>query len=574
MPGNIPTGLSTSNMKDYREISITTLAGLFEYAEVNFADLPALKMLGGESYTYAEFAAKSRELSRLMSSYGLGSSEKVAIYSQNMPNWTVAYFSAVTFGRVVVPILAESAPNEVENIILHSESSVLFVSSAKLPSVTQPCLDALKLVICLDDFHIVKCDLSVQEQPAPVSRPSADDLAGIFYTSGTTGRAKGVMLSHGNLYQNVIAASYAYPGARKGYNFLSILPMAHTYEMSFGMLYPIYVGACVNYISKPPTPSVLLGALAKVRPQVMLSVPLIIDKIYKGSVRKTIDGSKFMTWMDKHCQRLLYRIVGIKLKKTFGGRLEFFGIGGAKLDPVVEDFLQKAKFPYAIGYGLTETAPLITYTNYRKPYKVGSLGKHAYRVKVRLGDVNKETGEGEIQCKGPNVMLGYYKDPERTASVFTEDGWFRTGDLATMTKRGVFSIKGRLGSMIVGASGENIYPEEIESVINSFPHVVESLVVKRDGKLVGLIKFDEVVEQIQKTYEDAKEAYNKASAEGKVKLEQSYNEAKKKWDEVSKSVIEFVNRQTRKSNNIQSVEAVKEPFIKTATMKIKRLFYK
>lgn len=561
--------------KDPKETSITTLAELLDYAKEHYAELPALRFVNGtQSYNYAQLAEQSLKLSQLISSYGLGSGEKVAIYSQNMPNWTAAYFSAVAYGRVVVPILAESAPNEVENIVLHSESSVLFVSTAKLPNVTQATLDAVKLVILLDDLSVNKTNIELAKQPAEVVTPKPDDLAGIFYTSGTTGRAKGVMLSHANLQQNVVAASYAYPGARLGFNWLSVLPMAHTYEMAFGMLYPIYVGACVNFIDKAPTPTVLVRSLAQVRPQVMLAVPLIIDKIYKGSVRKTIEASKFMSWMDKHCQRLLYRIVGIKLKKTFGGRLDFFGIGGAKLDPVVEDFLQKAKFPYAIGYGLTETAPLITYTNYKRPYKVGSLGKHAYRVKVRLGDVNRETGEGEIQCQGPNVMLGYYKDPERTASVFTEDGWFRTGDLATMTKRGVFSIKGRLGSMIVGVSGENIYPEEIESVINSFPHVLESVVVKRDGKLVGLVKFDDVVEQIRNTYDDAVEAYNKASEEGKEKLAKTMEEAKKKWDEVSKSIVEYVNKQTRKSNNIQAVEAVKEPFIKTATMKIKRMFYK
>ena len=284
----------------------------------------------------------------------------------------------------------------------------------------------------------------------------------------------------------------------------------------------------------------------------MLSVPLVIEKIYRSSIVPTVEKSRFLSHLKKVAPSLLYWLVGMRLKKTFGGRLKFFGIGGAKLDIEVEKFLKKARFPYAIGYGLTETAPLICNANPRQTH-LGTTGIAAYGVQVRLENRDPETGEGEIVVKGDNVMRGYYKDYERTQSVFTEDGWFRTGDLASVDKRGRYSIKGRMGSVIIGPSGENIYPEEIESVINNINDISESLVVERNGHLVALVHFNDNV--LDWNYE-------------------SQDRFVEELDRRKEEILKFVNERVNRSSRISDVEVEKEPFIKTATLKIKRFLYK
>ena len=284
----------------------------------------------------------------------------------------------------------------------------------------------------------------------------------------------------------------------------------------------------------------------------MLSVPLIIEKIYKNSVLTTISKSRVLKWMKEKMPSLLYGLIGMKLKAIFGGRIKFFGIGGAKLDSTVEAFLKKAHFPYAIGYGMTECAPLICTAN-TKQTKVGSTGGAAWGVSVRLNNVNPETGEGEIVVKGDNVMLGYYKDPARTREVFTDDGWLKTNDLAAQDEKGRFYIKGRLNNMIVGPSGENIYPEEIEKVINDMDEVNESIVMERDGHLVALVQFNDNIIDWDQEGED--EFFEKMEAR-------------------KQAVLNFVNKHVSKSSKVNSVEVMKEPFEKTATHKIRRFKYK
>ena len=410
----------------------------------------------------------------------------------------------------------------------------------------------MTLVIDIETFEFIKKDDHAFTCEGHSAEPQADDLASIIYTSGTSGNAKGVMLSHRNFCQNIIAAFHAQPAGKKD-RWLSILPMSHTYEMAFSVLYPLFVGGCVYYIKKPPTPTILMEAMEKVRPTIMCAVPLIIEKVYRNSVVPTISKSRILSWMKKKMPRVLYWLVGRKLYKSFGGRLKFFGVGGSKLDSTVEDFLNKAKFPYAIGYGLTETAPLITNACVGKTV-VGSIGVPAYNVQVKLQNVDPETGEGEIIAKGDNVMLGYYRDPERTRAALTDDGWFRTGDLACMDAKGRYYIKGRLGNMIVGPSGENIYPEEIEQVINNMRGVNESLVIERDGKLVALVKFDENVIDW-----------------GMIEKEEKFFENLESW---KKAVMEYVNKRVGKQSNIGEVDAMKEDFEKTATQKIRRFKYK
>lgn len=536
-----------------KESYVSTLAKLFDFSTVAYSSNLLSRYVEDDSqtYTYGKFRSKCLEISHNLSRYGIKAGDRIAILSQNMPNWTVAFFSTTPFGRVFVPILPDSSESEVSNILKHSGSKVLFVSQRLIGKVSRDCMDSMTLVISVDNLEIIKRDDAAFTCEGWLKEPQPDDLACIIYTSGTSGKAKGVMLSHRNLCHNIFSSYHAHKTSQKD-RWLSILPMPHSYEMSIGMLYPFYVGACVYYIQKAPTPTILLSAMKNVRPTVMLSVPLIIEKIYKTSIVPTINKSRVLSWLRENMPFLLYSLVGAKLRKTFGGRLGFFGIGGSKLDPVVEEFLLKAKFPYAIGYGLTETAPLICAACVGKT-RVGSIGLPVHGVEVRLQDVNPATGEGEIVAKGDNVMLGYYKDPERTRGVVTDDGWFRTNDLAVMDDKGRFYIKGRLNNMILGASGENIYPEEIEQVINTVDGVNESLVMERDGKLVALVKFDDNIIN-----------WNQA---GEDKFFESLAEKKK-------AVMDYVNKRVSKQSKVNDVEVMKDPFEKTATQKIRRFRYK
>lgn len=535
-----------------RETFVTTLAKLFDYCTDSFAKRPLSRFVdGGQEYSYESFRHKCLELSQRFNRYGISAGDKIAILSQNMPNWTVAMFSCVPFGRVTVPILPDSSQSEVDNILNHAECKAIFISKRMLPKLSEETAAKMTLVIDIETFELIRKDDAAFTCEGRVTRPQPDDLASIIYTSGTSGNAKGVMLSHRNFCQNIIAASHAQK-AHKRDRWLSILPMSHTYEMAFSLLYPLYVGGCVYYIQKPPTPSILMAAMAKVHPTIMCSVPLIIEKVYKTAVVPVIEKSRVLSWMKDHLPRLLYWFIGRRLKASFGGQLKFFGIGGSKLDPTVEDFLLKAHFPYAIGYGLTETAPLITNAVVGKT-KVGSIGVAAYNVEVKLQNVDPATGEGEIVVKGDNVMLGYYRDPERTRGVLTDDGWFRTNDLATVDSKGRYYIKGRLGNMIVGPSGENIYPEEIEQLINNIRGVNESLVVERDGRLVALIKFDDSVLNWNQERED---------------------NFFKMLEDRKKTVLEYVNKHVSKQSKISDVEAMKDDFEKTATQKIRRFKYK
>ena len=540
-------------MQRMREKYVDTLAKLYEYATTVYSKKQYTQWYDTKEggYTYNSFKGKCDSLSKKLTQYGIGAGDKVAILSQSMPNWSVAFFSIVPFGRIAIPILPDSSVNEVTNILEHSESKVIFVSQKLASKVSKECRDRMTLVIDIDTFEVLQSDDEKFTCDGRTSIPTPDDIATIIYTSGTTGSAKGVVLSHRNLASNVITCYHSCKRTHKD-RWLSVLPMAHTLEMTLCMLYPMYCGATVYYLPKPPVASLLMKALKMVKPTTMLTVPLIIEKVYKGSVLPTIHKSRTLTWMNEHMNGLMCRIIGMKLKATFGGHMSFYGIGGAKLDPEVENFLLKAKFPYAIGYGLTETSPLLGYSmhNWRT---VGSFGYPVYNVKLKLHNVNPETGEGEIIAKGPNVMLGYYKDPTRTKSVFTEDGWFRTSDIAVQDEKGRFSIKGRNNNMILGPSGENIYPEEIENVINNVEGVSESIVVERDGKLVALVQPDENYIQWDKESED--KLYEKLDA----------------W---KSKLLKITNKNVSKASQVSSVEVMKEPFEKTAIQKIRRFKYK
>ncbi|MBR4794105.1 MAG: AMP-binding protein [Bacteroidaceae bacterium] len=530
----------------------STLADVLDYsAAVNRNRIVSDYVDGGCSYTFTQFRDKCLQLSGTLSTFGINADDKVAILSENMPNWAIAFFAITASGRIAVPMLPELSPNEVENILSHSDAKAIFVSSKQLPKISQETLSILHLVIDISTLEFIKAEDDRYTCDGRGKVPEPIDIAAIIYTSGTTGNAKGVMLSHRNFCHNILTAWHAHKVHRRKDVFLSILPLAHTYEMSIGMLYPFSTGCPVYYIQKPPTPTILSQALLKIRPTTILSVPLIIEKVIRGKIFPTIASSKYLRYLKKHFPRILYFLVGKKVKQQFGGRVRFFGVGGSKLDKEVEQFLRNIKFPYAIGYGLTETAPLICDAGPKRTH-LGSTGTASFEVNVRLADVNPETGQGELQVKGPNVMLGYYKDYARTKAVFTDDGWMRTGDIATVDKKGRYSILGRSGSVIIGASGENIYPEEIESVINNIQDVNESLVISRSGQLVALVQFNEGAVDW--------------NLEGQEKFLENIEKRKKE-------VMEFVNSKVSHFLKIKDVEVMKEPFSKTATHKIRRFLY-
>jgi long-chain acyl-CoA synthetase len=448
----------------------------------------------------------------------------------------------------------------------------LFISEGLYHKIENEELAGVNQVILLETFSVIPSGTKTKElsgltgfdfskiDPVLDNVAEEEDLASIIYTSGTTGNSKGVMLTQKNISWTGKQA-YTMQPVDEDDKFLSILPLSHTYENTLGLLLPLFHGASVHYLRKPPTAPVLLPALQLVQPTKVLSVPMVIEKIFKGKILPAFQKSPVTRTLYKFppMRKVLHKVAAKKLMKTFGGKVDFFGIGGAKLDSTVERFLIEGGFPYAIGYGLTETSPLLAGTTPQTP-RHGSTGQALQGVKLRLADVDPDTNEGEIQAQGPNVMKGYYKAPEITASVFTEDGWFKTGDLGSFDKDGYLRIKGRIKNMIVGASGENIYPEEIESVINKMRYVLESLVVEKKGKLVALIHLN--MEEIENQYQAWKH-------DAEVFAEKIGH----RKDEILKEIQEKVNHQVNKFSKLQQVMFHKDPFEKTPTQKIKRFLY-
>lgn len=534
-----------------------SLRTLFEDSCARFKDNPFLYYVKGNGYTYGEFKSKTEEIDRLLANYGVGKGALVGLVAQNMPNWAVAYFAATAFGRIIVPMLPDFSESEIRHILKHSETKALFVSKKLLPKISEKTYGRMSLIVCLDDFSIIKGELCAESESAVgADEITAEDLAAIIYTSGTTGSSKGVMLTHKNLCANLYSTNILRPSYPWDV-WLSLLPLSHTLESSMCLLLPMLAGANVHYIEKAPTPTVLMNALAIIRPTTILSVPLIIEKIYKTAVLPQMQKNRFIAFLYSLApfRKLMNRAAGKKLFQKFGGRIRFFGIGGAKLDPIVERFLIEAKFPYAIGYGLTETSPLIAGA---PPHmvKLGSTGPVVTGVEVKLLDKNPKTGIGEIVVKGANVMQGYYKNPEATADAFTEDGWFRTKDLGMFDKKGWLYIKGRSSTTIIGPSGENIYPEEVESVINSHDLVEESVVTTRKGKLTALVHFNS--EKLQ-AFLDAKDELKRSTSE--------------KLENLKKEILDYVNQKVSKFSKISEIKEQAEEFEKTATKKIKRFLY-
>lgn len=559
-------------------LSKYTLLQMLRRTVANYPRHNALSMIDEEPINYEELNQRVIALQVFLHQQGVIKGDRVAILSENCPNWGIAYLAITTMGAVVVPILTDFHANEINHILRHSGAKIVFISSSLYEVIAYEDFEVRPLIVQIESFLPIPADANkdklkelVKEGNATLSRLKGiamkavglvpaevqeDDIAAIIYTSGTTGSSKGVMLTH----KNLVFDAWITLGIQKVDQYdklISILPLAHTYECTIGFIIPIMQGACVWYLDKPPTARVLVPAMQKIHPTMILSVPLVIEKIFKLQVHPQLTKNALMKELYKvpPIRKALHKVAGKKLMKTFGGALHFFGIGGAMLSAEVERFLYEAGFPYAIGYGLTETSPLIAGCS-PSVVKFRSTGTVLKGIEVRIADPDRITGEGEIQVKGDTVMKGYYRDKARTDEAFTPDGWFKTGDLGVLTKQNYLYIKGRLKNVIVGASGENIYPEELEAKINENELVLESLVYELEGKICAKVFLN--YEIIDKLYGISK--MSSVSAEKHIKS-------------LLEDIRKKVNQNVASFSVIHRIAEQKEPFEKTPTKKIKRFLY-
>ncbi|HUX42008.1 MAG TPA: AMP-binding protein [Rectinemataceae bacterium] len=567
-------------------IEAFTIPEVIEKSGREFAGRPFLGMIGAEPVGYSELEPRTKKLAALLGLYGIAKGDRVALVGESRPEWGISYLGASRAGAVLVPILNDFMPEQMKNIIEHAGAKLILTSRKLQPKIAEASQG--RIVLAIEDLALISGPADAIDvtssggkarleaalaswKPVPVS---ADDLAAIVYTSGTTGLSKGVMLSHRNLVWDAWSCRgiiVIKPEDR----FLSVLPLAHTYEFTIGFLIPLMQGSVVWYLDKPPTATALLPAFAKVKPTCMLTVPLIIEKVYRASVAPTLAGMGL--YKVAAFKPLLERVAGFKLMKTFGGKMRFYGIGGAPLAEDVESFLRHAKFPYAVGYGLTETSPMLAGSN---PQIQGFryAGPALKGCEVRIADPRPDTGEGEIQVRGPNVFSGYYRDEERTREAFSDDGWFRTGDLGYVDAKEHIAIRGRIKTMILGASGENIYPEEIEAVINASPHVAESLVYGDEKGLTALIHLKpEVLEELAaKVKSSLAGAGHAASAAGHAagqKAGEAFHSVEQAAAQLLESIKKEANSRLTAFSRIGRVERQEEPFEKTPKQSIKRFLY-
>ncbi|PKP02256.1 MAG: AMP-dependent synthetase [Bacteroidetes bacterium HGW-Bacteroidetes-6] len=529
-----------------------TIPHFFNDAVYQFSGHDALSFTDEKPVSYQELALKISSTISYLQENNISKGDRVAIWGSNSPQWGIAYLAITCMGAVVVPLLPEVPPADAEIILRHSGTEILFTSQTNAAKITSSKFTQPGRIVILEDL-LANNDTTNRIFDFANSDVTEDDLAAIIYTSGTTGRAKGVMLTHRNI-SHVAWHSRNIQPINSTDRFLSVLPMAHTYENSLGFLFPVFNGACIYYLRKAPTASVLLPVLLQIRPTLMLTVPLIIEKMFRMRIKPQLTKGIVLRTLYKigPFRKLLHRMAGKKLMKTFGGEIKFFGIGGAKLNPTVERFLKEARFPYAIGYGLTESAPLLAGANGQHT-RFESTGPALFGVELKIENPDPKTGEGEIWAKGPNVMKGYYREPELTSEVITPDGWLKTGDLGKIDKRNYLYIRGRLKNIIITSTGKNIYPEDIEALINNHRFVAESLVIERKGKLVALVQLN--MEELEQQFNLLLDAIDARKSE------------------ILEEIRQYVNAHVSQLSQIQSIVFQAVPFEKTATQKIKRFMY-
>ena len=470
-------------------------------------DRPAISNYQGITLHYRDVARRIEKMHIMFEECGLQKGDKVALCSRNQANWAVAFLSAMTYGAVPVPLLHEFKSSNIHHLVNHSEAKILFVDDVIWEGLSEGEMPDLHAIIQVNTFKLLYArdekivaarehlnELFGRKYPNVFTsddlnyyEDSEDELAVINYTSGTSGFSKGVMIPYRAILSNIEFASKVLPGLNNTKSVVSMLPSAHMYGLMFELLYELSVGAHVHFLSRVPSPKIIMQALAEVKPYVIIAVPLVIEKIYKTKVKPILEkeGIKVLMKLPVLNQVVMNKI-RTELVNAFGGDFYEVIIGGAAFNKEVEAFFKKINFPFTVGYGMTECAPIITYDDW-KDEKLYSCGKAAPNMEVRIASADPINIPGEIQIKGKNVFLGYFKNEEATAEVLTEDGWFRTGDMGVLDAEGSLFIKGRTKCMILGPSGQNIYPEEVETVINSQPYVVDSLVVEDNGGLTALI---------------------------------------------------------------------------------------
>ncbi|MBQ6953849.1 MAG: AMP-binding protein [Bacteroidales bacterium] len=530
-------------------------------------DRPALTNYQGMTLAYRDVARRIAKLHIAFEQCGLQKGDKVAICSRNQANWGVSFLAAITYGAVAVPILHEFKPGNIHYLVNHSEARVLFVDEVIWEGLSADEMPDLGVVVQINTFKFL---YAASEELAQVREhlneefgrrypnnfepenldyweDGPEDLAVINYTSGTSGFSKGVMLPYRSLYSNIeFASKDACPMLKAGMNVVAMLPSAHMYGMMFEFLFEISIGMHVHFLSRVPSPKIIMQALGDIHPDIIIAVPLVIEKVYKTKLKPLIDKRKYLMRIPVLDKAIEKRIC-TELTNAFGGKFEEVIMGGAAVNPEVEKFLNKIGFHYTVGYGMTECGPIICYAHWDK-VKVGSAGRAALNMQIRIDSADPQRIPGEVQVKGPNVCLGYYKNPDTTAKSFTADGWFRTGDMGVMDADGYLFLRGRSKCMVLGPSGQNIYPEEVEATINNFNYVVDSLVVEDDGSLTALI------------YPD----WHQGELDGYTRSE---------FKKHIIGMLPAINDELPKYAQIKKIELMPEDFERTPKKSIKRYLY-
>ncbi|MDD2332284.1 MAG: AMP-binding protein [Candidatus Cloacimonetes bacterium] len=527
-------------------------------------NLPALTDYPGSALSYADVAKRIMWLHRLYKTCKLEKGGRIALAGKNCSKWAEVWLSTVMYGGVIIPILANFSAEDTQHIINHSDAEMLFISKDKFDAIDEDQLRKIKYIFSLEDFSLLKNNVDDKRelvrplseiseirnlQPKSLDIPDVcdnEDPAAIIYTSGTTGFSKGVILPHRSLMANILVASENLL-FKVGAKVVSFLPLAHAYACSFDLLYPVTRGNHINFIDKIPTPKILLAAIQDLKPNVVLAVPLIIEKIYKKQLQPLLDSPKMQTMLKiPILNGLILKKIRRKLITAFGGNLTELVVGGAPMNAEVELFMKKIKFPVTIGYGMTECGPLISYTRWFE-HRFTSSGASVKYITVKISSPDPYKIPGEILIHGDQVFNGYYKNEDATREVLI-DGWLHTGDIGTIDKDNFIYIKGRSKNVILGPSGENIYPELVEQKLNNLPYILESLVLERDRQVVALI------------YPDLESMDNDKKKESEVPALMEENR-------------KLVNQQLADFSRIAKVQIVNEPFQKTPTQKIKRYLY-
>ncbi len=555
-------------MENKNEFTFQSVNKLLEDSFRKNWDRQALSNYQGVSLCYRDVARRIEKLHIAFEKCFLHKGDKVAICARNQVNWAVSYLATMTYGAVPVPILHEFKPGNIHYLVNHSEAKVLFVDDVVWEGLSADEMPGLFAVVRINTFQLLYAKVpritearehmneyfgkrhpnSFEPEDLNYYKDSPNELAMINYTSGTSGFSKGVMIPYRALCSNIQFAAKVLPSLNNQTNVVSMLPSAHMYGMMFEFLFEMTIGAHVHFLTRVPSPKIIMQALAEVKPNVIIAVPLIIEKVYKSKIQKIVEKGSVKTLLrvpviDKMIQK---KICG-ELVSAFGDNFIEVIMGGAAFNKEIEKFFYDIQFPYTVGYGMTECAPIIAYADHSEK-KLASCGKAALNMEIRIDSSDPERIEGEIQVHGPNLALGYYKNEEATKSLFTEDGWMKTGDMGVIDKDGYLFIRGRSKCMVLGPNGQNIYPEELESVINSFAYVVDSLVIEENGGLTALV------------YPD----YHQGELDGmnRQDLEQTLT-----------AQLPEMNKEIPNYAQIRKIEFLPEDFERTPKRSIKRYLY-